>query len=160
MAFKTRFSCRNSQKPNFDLSFKLCYIATERRKSYANSINLEKARQYAENDQQRKVIDLLVKYYETGDLSVFDDYSIEWLKETEGKIDFINGFIEVYGDPLGLKGSWEGLLEMVDEEATKRCQKISDNAQWFEDHSPVDERFRKAEVKGVVAKAEIGRAHV
>ena len=116
-------------------------------------INLEKARQYAENDQQRKVIDLLVKYYETGDLSVFDDYSIEWLKETEGKIDFINGFIEVYGDPLGLKGSWEGLLEMVDEEATKRCQKISDNAQWFEDHSPVDERFRKAEVKGVVAKA-------
>ena len=116
-------------------------------------INLEKARQYAENDQQRKVIDLLVKYYETGDLGVFDDYSIEWLKETEGKIDFINGFVEVYGDPLGLKGSWEGLLEMVDEEATKRCQKISDNAQWFEDHSPVDERFRKAEVKGVVAKA-------
>lgn len=114
---------------------------------------LNEAGKHAENDQQKKVIDLLVKYYETGDLSVFDEYSIEWIKETEGDIDFINGFIEVYGDPLGLKGSWEGIVEYKDEEATKRTMKISGNAQWFEDHSPVDARFRKKEVKGVTAKA-------
>ena len=114
---------------------------------------LEEAGKHAENDQQRKVIALLVKYYETGDLSVFDEYSIEWIKETEGDIDFINGFIEVYGDPLGLKGSWEGIVEYKDVEATKRTMKISANAQWFEDHSPVDARFRKKEVKGVTAKA-------
>lgn len=112
---------------------------------------LEKAEQVAENDQQRKVIRLLVEYYRTGDLHLFDQYSIEWLKEQDGMVDFINGFIEVYGDPLGLKGSWEGLVEYKDLEATRRTQTISDHAQWFEDRSPVDPRFRKPQVKGVTA---------
>ena len=112
---------------------------------------LEKARMEAENDRQREVIDLLVSYYKTGDLSTFDEYSIAWLKEQDGQVDFINGFIEVYGDPLGLKGSWEGIVEYKDMEATRRTQAISQNAQWFEDHSPVDERFRKSKVTGVTA---------
>jgi dipeptidyl-peptidase-3 len=112
---------------------------------------LEKARTEAENDQQRKVIDLLVSYYKTGDLKTFDEYSIAWLKEQDGQVDFINGFIEVYGDPLGLKGSWEGIVEYKDMEATRRTQAISRNAQWFEDHSPVDVRFRKPKVTGVTA---------
>ena len=112
---------------------------------------LKKAAEVAENDQQRKVIGLLVDYYETGDLRLFDQYSIEWLKEQEGMVDFINGFIEVYGDPLGLKGSWEGLVEYKDMEATRRTGTISAHAQWFEDHSPVDPRFRKPQVKGVTA---------
>ena len=115
--------------------------------------NLEKAKQYAENEQQKCVIDLLVEYYTTGDLHVFDTYSIEWLKETEGRIDFINGFIEVYGDPLGYKASWEGIVEYKDPVATRRTQTISSNAQWFEDHSPIDPRFRKPRVTGVVANA-------
>ena len=112
---------------------------------------LRKAQEVCENEQQRKVIGLLVSYYETGDPSVFDAYSIEWVRELDGQVDFINGFIEVYGDPLGLKGSWEGLVEYKDLEATKRTQTISQNAQWFEDHSPVDPRFRKPQVKGVTA---------
>ncbi len=112
---------------------------------------LKKAAEVAENDQQRKVIELLVDYYETGDLRLFDQYSIEWLKEQEGMVDFINGFIEVYGDPLGLKGSWEGLVEYKDMVATRRTETISAHAQWFEDHSPVDPRFRKPQVKGVTA---------
>ena len=112
---------------------------------------LSKAAGVAENDQQRKVIGLLINYYKTGDLRLFDEYSIEWLKEQEGMVDFINGFIEVYGDPLGLKGSWEGLVEYKDMEATRRTQTISSHAQWFEDHSPVDPRFRKPQVKGVTA---------
>ena len=112
---------------------------------------LEKAISFAENEQQIKVIELLIKYYQTGDLRLFDEYSIEWLKEQEGRVDFINGFIEVYGDPLGLKASWEGLVEFKDLEATRRTQTISNNAQWFEDHSPVDPRFRKKTVKGVTA---------
>ena len=112
---------------------------------------LKKAAEVAENDQQRKVIELLVDYYETGDLRLFDQYSIEWLKEQEGMVDFINGFIEVYGDPLGLKGSWEGLVEYKDMEATRRTETISAHAQWFEEHSPVDPRFRKPQVKGVTA---------
>ncbi len=112
---------------------------------------LKKALQYTENPQQQKVISVLIKYYQSGDLHLFDEYSIEWLKEQEGMVDFINGFIEVYGDPLGLKGSWEGIVEYKDMEATKRTQTISTNAQWFEDHSPVDSRFRKPEVKGVTA---------
>jgi len=123
---------------------------------YANAIShivfwLEKAVQEAENDQQRKVIELLIDYYRTGRLETFDQYSIEWLQSTDTKIDFINGFIEVYGDPLGLKGSWEGLVEYIDEEATERTRIISRNAQWFEDHSPVDPRFRKPVVTGVSA---------
>lgn len=112
---------------------------------------LEKAVGVSENEQQKKVIKLLIKYYHSGNLHTFDEYSIEWLKEQEGEIDFINGFIEVYGDPLGLKGSWEGLVEYKDKEATKRTRIISENAQWFEDHSPVDKRFKKEKVKGVTA---------
>ena len=123
---------------------------------YANAIRhiiywLEKARDVAENEQQKKVVSLLITYYQTGDLHRFNEYCIEWLKEHDSAIDFINGFIEVYGDPLGLKGSWEGLVEYIDEEATHRTQTISQNAQWFEDHSPVDPRFRKPVVKGVSA---------
>jgi dipeptidyl-peptidase-3 len=112
---------------------------------------LEKASDVAENEQQKKVIKSLISYYQTGDLQIFNEYCIEWLKDHDSSIDFINGFIEVYGDPLGLKGSWEGLVEYIDEEATHRTQTISRNAQWFEDHSPVDPRFRKPVVKGVSA---------
>ena len=123
---------------------------------YGNKIRqiihwLTKASQYAENEQQKKVIAILIKFYQTGDLKHFDEYSIEWLKEQEGQVDFINGFIEVYGDPLGLKGSWEGIVEYKDAEATKRTRLISENAQWFEDHSPVDRRFKKKTVRGVTA---------
>lgn len=114
---------------------------------------LEKAKLYAENERQKHLITLLVDYYTTGDLRTFDAYSIEWLKELEGRVDFINGFIEVYGDPLGHKAGWEGIVEYKDMEACKRTQTISNNAQWFEDHSPVDSRFRKPTVKGVVANA-------
>ncbi len=124
---------------------------------YANALRhivfwLSKAKEVAENDLQRDVVGLLIKYYETGDLSVFDQYSIQWLQEMESKVDFINGFIEVYGDPIGIKGTWEALVEYVDDAATARTRLISDNAQWFEDHSPVDARFRKEEVKGVSAR--------
>ena len=123
---------------------------------YANAIRhivywLRKAAGVAENEQQRKVIELLISYYESGDLQTFNQYCIEWLQEHDSAIDFINGFIEVYGDPLGLKGSWEGLVEYIDESATQRTRTISSNAQWFEDHSPVDPRFRKPVVKGVSA---------
>ena len=125
---------------------------------YGNAIRhilfwLDKAAGVAENDHQRHVIELLMEYYRSGDLRVFNDYCIAWVGEHEGRIDFVNGFIEVYGDPLGLKGSWEGIVEYKDLEATKRTQAISSNAQWFEDHSPVDARFRKPHVKGVTANA-------
>ena len=112
---------------------------------------LLRAQKFAENEGQKHIIDLLVKYYRTGNLADFDRYSIAWVQQHEGLVDFINGFIEVYGDPLGLKGTWEGIVEYKDLEATKRTQTISRNAQWFEDHSPVDPRFRKPEVKGVTA---------
>ena len=112
---------------------------------------LNRAKEYVENNQQLRVINLLIRYYETGDLHDFDTYSIEWLREQDGRVDFINGFIEVYGDPMGLKGSWEGLVEYKDLNATQRTQAISSNAQWFEDHSPVDPKFRKKVVKGVTA---------
>ena len=112
---------------------------------------LEKAAEVAENELQAKIIGMLVDYYRTGDLSKFDAYSIEWLNEHEGRIDFINGFIEVYGDPLGMKASWEGIVTYKDMVATQRTQTISKNAQWFEDHSPVDPRFRKPQVVGVTA---------
>ncbi|MBR1502512.1 MAG: dihydrofolate reductase [Prevotella sp.] len=123
---------------------------------YANAIRhiifwLEKAMDVAETEQQKKTITLLITYYKTGNLKTFNQYCIEWLKEHDSSIDFINGFIEVYGDPLGLKGSWEGLVEYIDEESTQRTRTISLNAQWFEDHSPVDPRFRKPVVKGVSA---------
>ena len=112
---------------------------------------LRQAAEYAENEQQQKIISLLISYYQTGDLRIFDEYSIEWLKEQDGRIDFINGFIEVYNDPLGLKASWEGIVEYKDLVATRRTRTISDNAQWFEDNSPVDSRFKKKTVKGVTA---------
>ena len=112
---------------------------------------LEKAAEVAENELQAKIIGMLVDYYRTGDLRKFDAYSIEWLKEHEGRIDFINGFIEVYGDPLGMKASWEGIVTYKDMVATQRTQTISKNTQWFEDHSPVDPRFRKPQVVGVTA---------
>lgn len=112
---------------------------------------LHKAAGVAENDMQREVIGKLIDFYETGNLRLFDDYCILWLKCLEGNVDFINGFIEVYGDPLGLKGSWEGLVEYIDEETTHRTQTVARNAQWFEDHSPIDPRFRKSVVKGVSA---------
>lgn len=123
---------------------------------YGNAIRhimecLGKAAEVAENDRQRDVIQTLIEYYRTGDLSVFDNYSIKWVEEKEGRVDFVNGFIEVYGDPLGLKGSWEGIVEYKDLVATRRTKTISDQAQWFEDHSPVDSRFRKPQVKGVSA---------
>lgn len=113
---------------------------------------LKKARQVAENHQQKKVISLLTDFYETGDLSTFDQYNIEWLQDQDSRIDFINGFIETYGDPLGLKASWESVVNFKNTEATRRTETISRNAQWFEDHSPIDERFRKQEVRGVSAK--------
>ena len=124
---------------------------------YANALRhivywLQKAAGVAETENQRKTIELLIEYYHTGDLHLFDEYSIQWLQTLDTQVDFINGFIEVYGDPLGLKGSWEGLVEYVDEEATRRTQLISQNAQWFEDHSPVDPRFRKPTVRGVTAR--------
>ena len=123
---------------------------------YANALRhivywLRKAENVAENDRQQQVIGKLIAYYESGDLHLFDEYSIQWLECLEGRVDFINGFIEVYGDPLGLKGSWEALVEYIDEKATHRTQAIARNAQWFEDHSPVDPRFRKPVVKGVSA---------
>ncbi len=112
---------------------------------------LRKAAEVAENDRQKKYIELLIEYYTTGDLAVFDRYSIAWLNEKEARVDFVNGFIEVYGDPLGIKGSWEGIVEYKDLKATERTQKICSNAQWFEDHSPVDARFKKKKVQGVTA---------
>lgn len=112
---------------------------------------LNRALNYTENEAQAHLIELLVKYYRTGNLKDFDKYSIAWVSENEGMIDFVNGFIEVYGDPLGLKGTWEGIVEYKDLEATKRTQTISDNAQWFEEHSPVNPKYRKPVVKGVTA---------
>lgn len=113
---------------------------------------LSMARQYAENDRQQKVIDKLIEFYRTGDLKTFDEYAILWVGETESEVDFTNGFTEVYGDPLGLKASWEGYVNIIDHEATWRTQTLSSNAGWFEAHSPVDQRFKKTESKGVSAK--------
>ena len=113
---------------------------------------LQKAEQVAENDAQRKVIRLLTDFYHTGDLKTFDAYSIAWLKDTDSMVDFVNGFIESYGDPLGMKASWESIVNFKDMEATRRTELISTNAQWFEDHSPVAPQFKKKRVKGVSAK--------
>lgn len=114
--------------------------------------NLNAAKEYAENPAQAAVIDKLVEFYTTGDLRVFDDYSIMWVDDTASKVDFINGFIESYGDPLGMTGAWEAMVNFKNEDASHRTEIISANAQWFEDHSPVDPRFRKDKVKGVSAK--------
>ena len=113
---------------------------------------LEKAMCVAENPKQKEVIALLIEFYRTGDLNIFDEYSICWLKDTESRIDFVNGFIESYGDPLGMKASWESIVNFKDLEATHRTEVLSSNAQWFEDHSPVSSSFKKSEVKGVSAK--------
>jgi len=113
---------------------------------------LEKAEPLAENDQQKAVIKSLISYYKTGDLKTFDEYSILWVKDLDSRIDFVNGFIETYGDPLGMKASWESIVNFKNLEATKRAEIISGNAQWFEDHSPVNNKFKKKEVKGVSAK--------
>ena len=107
---------------------------------------------YAENERQQSVIRKLIEFYETGNLAVFDAYTILWVEETEGEVDFTNGFTEVYGDPLGLKASWEGYVNYTDHQATRRAQALSRNAQWFEDHSPVDARFKKPLCRGVSAK--------
>ena len=114
--------------------------------------HLTKAMEYAENDAQRNTIAKLIEYYNTGDLRLFDEYSILWLQDTASQVDFINGFIESYGDPLGMTGAWESIVNFKNIEASNRTQIISDNAQWFEDNSPIDPRFRKEEVKGVSAK--------
>ena len=113
---------------------------------------LEKAAEFADSDAQREYIDLLIKYYRTGDLRIWDDYNVAWVQDTGCKIDFINGFIEDYNDPLGRKGSWEANVNIKDDEASRRSKILSENAQWFEDNSPVDPRFKKAECKGVSAK--------
>lgn len=113
---------------------------------------LEKATGVAENKQQKAVINTLIDFYKTGDLKTFDDYSIKWVSDTSSHVDFVNGFIETYADPLGMKGSWESIVNFKNIEATKRTETISANAQWFEDHSPIDPRFKKSEVKGVSAK--------
>lgn len=113
---------------------------------------LEKAAAFAENKKQRQIIATLIDYYRTGDLRTFDAYSILWVEDTDSQVDFVNGFIETYGDALGLKASWESTVNFRNEEATRRTQTISENAQWFEDHSPVDQRFKKERVKGVSAK--------
>lgn len=114
--------------------------------------NLQHAAEYAENDQQRTLIGTLVDFYRTGDLKTFDRYTIEWVGETEGFVDFVNGFTETYGDPLGIKASWEGYVNYRDMEATRRTELLSQNAQWFEDNSPVDARFKKTECRGVSAR--------
>lgn len=113
---------------------------------------LSQAIPYAENERQQSVIRKLIEFYETGNLAVFDAYTILWVEETEGEVDFTNGFTEVYGDPLGLKASWEGYVNYTDHQATRRAQALSRNAQWFEDHSPVDDRFKKPLCRGVSAK--------
>ena len=113
---------------------------------------LSRAIPYAENERQQSVIRKLIEFYETGNLAVFDAYTILWVEETEGEVDFTNGFTEVYGDPLGLKASWEGYVNYTDHQATRRAQALSRNAQWFENHSPVDARFKKPLCRGVSAK--------
>jgi len=113
---------------------------------------LKKAAQYAENEGQRDYINKLISYYETGDLKTFDEYSIAWVEDTESDVDFINGFIESYGDPLGMTAQYESIVNFKNKKASHRTEVVSGNAQWFEDHSPVDPRFRKPEVKGVSAK--------
>ena len=114
--------------------------------------NLKKAAEYAENPAQRAYIDKLIEFYTTGDLKTFDEYSIMWTEDTNSQVDFINGFIESYNDPLGMSGSWESLVNFKNDAASHRTEVISENAQWFEDHSPVDARFKKDKVKGVSAK--------
>jgi len=104
---------------------------------------LEKAATVAENDKQKDVINTLIQYYKTGDLNTYDEYSIKWVEDLASQVDFVNGFTETYGDPLGMKASWESIVNFKNIEATKRTEIISANAQWFEDHSPIDPKFKK-----------------
>ncbi|MEG1547096.1 MAG: dihydrofolate reductase, partial [Bacteroides sp.] len=113
---------------------------------------LEKAAPLAENAQQKAVIEKLIQFYKDGNLKTFDDYCILWVKDLASQVDFVNGFTESYGDPLGMKASWESIVNFKDIEATKRTETISNNAQWFEDNSPVNKNFKKETVKGVSAK--------
>ena len=113
---------------------------------------LKEALQYAENDQQREVLNKLIAFNETGDLKLFNEYCIAWVKDLDSRVDFVNGFTETYSDPLGITGTWESMVNFKDLAATKRTQLISDNAQWFEDHSTTDPKYKKEEVKGVTAK--------
>ena len=117
---------------------------------------LEKAEGVAENENQKAVISKMIQFYKDGDLKTFDEYAILWVKDLDSRVDYVNGFTESYGDPLGMKASWESIVNFKDLEATKRTQNISDNAQWFEDHSPIDKQFKKEEVKGVSAKVITG----
>jgi len=117
---------------------------------------LDKAKGVAENEEQKAVIEKLIQFYQDGDLKTFDEYAILWVKDLDSRVDFVNGFTESYGDPLGMKASWESIVNFKDMEATKRTETISANAQWFEDHSPVDKQFKKEEVKGVSAKVITG----
>ena len=114
--------------------------------------NLEKALQFAENEQQRLVIEKMIEFNKTGDLKAFNEYCIAWVKDLDSRVDYVNGFTETYADPLGITGTWESLVNFKDMRATHRCQTISDNAQWFEDNSPTDKKYKKEEVKGVSAK--------
>ena len=114
--------------------------------------NLEKALQFAENDAQRLVIEKMIEFNKTGDLKAFNEYCIAWVKDLDSRVDYVNGFTETYADPLGITGTWESLVNFKDMRATHRCQTISDNAQWFEDNSPTDKKYKKEEVKGVSAK--------
>ena len=140
-------------KENGQLVEKVWKVGGTYDKAIVKIVNhLNRAKTYIENDEQKKVIELLVEYYKTGDLKIFDQYNVAWLADQASRVDFVNGFIEVYGDPLGLKASWESVVNFKNIEATKRTEIISSNAQWFEDHSPVDPRFKKKEVKGVIAK--------
>ena len=113
---------------------------------------LKKASEVAENDIQKHALELLIEYYQTGDLRKWDEFNIEWVKDTEGTVDFINGFVEDYNDPLGRKGAWEGYVNIKDKEASERTEILCSNAQWFEDNAPIDPRFKKKEVKGITAK--------
>ncbi len=113
---------------------------------------LEQALPYAANEEQKQVIGLLLEFYRTGDLKVFDKYSIAWVKEGKANVDFINGFIEVYGDPLAYKASWESVVEIVDAQACSRTRKLAENALWFEKHAPTDDRFKKTEISGITAR--------
>lgn len=140
-------------KENGQLAEKIYKIGGMYSASIQKIVNwLEKAAQVAENDQQKEVILSLIEFYKTGDLKTYDQYSIKWVKDLNSQVDFVNGFTETYSDPLGMKGSWESLVNFKNIEATKRTEIISSNAQWFEDHSPIDPKFKKKTVKGVSAK--------
>ena len=140
-------------KENGQLVEKVWKLEGKYGKAIRQIINwLGKALEYAENELQKKYIASLIQYYTSGNLNLFDQYSIDWVRELEGEVDFVNGFIEVYGDPLGIKGSWESIVNFKDREASKRANILSQNAQWFEDHSPVDSQYKKTAVKGVSAK--------